>query len=171
MKVFSVFGISNSGKTTTVEAIIEELCRRGYSVGSIKDIHFQDFAIDEAGTDTWRHRHAGSQLVTARGLYETDVLFPFRLSLEKLLRLYDQDYVVLEGANNFLGPAIISAHTEEEIDLRLRDTVFAVAGRISVKLAEYKGLPVYDARKHVSDLVNLIEEKVPEWTGRKDWFK
>lgn len=171
MKVFSVFGITDSGKTTTVEAVIAELCRRNYSVASIKDIHFNEFAIDEEGTDTWRHKKAGSQLVTARGLHETDVMFPFRLSLKKLISFYDHDFLVLEGANNFLGPAIISAHTEEEVDQRNRDTVFAITGQISGKLDNYCGLPVFDTRKNVAKLVDLIEEKVPQWTGQQEWLE
>ncbi|MDD4583944.1 MAG: molybdopterin-guanine dinucleotide biosynthesis protein MobB [Eubacteriales bacterium] len=166
MKVFSVFGCSDSGKTSSVERIIAELCRRKYSVGSIKDIHFRDFAIDREGTDTQRHKLAGSQLVTARGLYETDVLFQSRLSLREVLRFYDQDFVVLEGENNFEGPGIISAYTEHEIEERMRETVFAVVGRISDRISEYKGLPVINALKDVAKLVDLIEEKVPEWEDR-----
>lgn len=171
MKVFSVFGVSDSGKTTTVEAIIAELIRRGFTVGSIKDIHFQGFSMDREGTDTWRHKEAGAQLVTARGLYETDILFKGRLSLKRLLEIYDQDFVVLEGANNFSGPGIISAHSEDEIDLRMRHNIFALVGKISKELSEYKGLPVLDGRKDIVKLVDLIEESVPEWTGQKEWIK
>ena len=74
MKVVSIFGFTKSGKTTTVEHVVAELRRRGYSVGSVKDIHFEDFTIETEGTNTYRHKKAGSQLVTARGLYETDIL-------------------------------------------------------------------------------------------------
>jgi molybdopterin-guanine dinucleotide biosynthesis protein B len=169
MKVFSVFGVSDSGKTTTVEAIIGELVKRGFSVGTIKDIHFQDFAMDQQGTDTWRHKEAGAEMVTARGLRETDILFNARLPLGKLLEFYDQDFVVLEGANNFLGPGIISACQEHEIEYRMRDNIFALVGKISEKLSEYKGLPVLDGRKDAVKLVDLIEENVPEWTGQKPW--
>ncbi len=170
MKVFSIFGASDSGKTTTTEIVIAELCRRGYSVGSIKDIHFNDFVMDKEGTDTWRHKQAGSQLVTARGLYETDLLFIKRLPLKELIKFYNQDFLVLEGANSFLGPGIISAHNEEEIDRRNRSTIFAIVGRISEKITDYKGLPVYDARKDVTKLTDLIEEMVPEWTNQEGWF-
>ena len=37
-------------------------------MGSVKDIHFEAFAIDTPGTNTYRHRQAGAELVTARGL-------------------------------------------------------------------------------------------------------
>ena len=47
MKVFSVVGVTKSGKTTTIEQIIKEFIRRGYSVGSVKEIHFEQFAIDK----------------------------------------------------------------------------------------------------------------------------
>lgn len=67
MRIFSVSGISKSGKTTTIEEIIKELRRRRYTVGSIKDIHFEAFAIDGPSTNTARHRRAGSELVTAWG--------------------------------------------------------------------------------------------------------
>ncbi|MDD3350652.1 MAG: molybdopterin-guanine dinucleotide biosynthesis protein MobB, partial [Eubacteriales bacterium] len=78
MKVFSIFGISKTGKTASVEAVISELCKRGYSVGSVKDIHFEEFSADHPGTDTFRHKSAGAQMVTARGLHETDVFYPQR---------------------------------------------------------------------------------------------
>lgn len=71
MKVFSVYGITKSGKTTTIENIIRELKRRGYTVGSVKEIHYEKFAIDTEGTNTDRHRRAGAEPVTARGHFET----------------------------------------------------------------------------------------------------
>lgn len=171
MKVFSIFGISNSGKTATVEAVAAELRRRNYTVGSVKDIHYENFAIDKEGTNTFRHKTAGSQMVTARGLYETDVLIPRRMNIEEILKFYHHDFVILEGANDFLGPGIISAHSIEEIDERIRDTVFAVTGRISNTLEEYKGLPVINALKDASKLVDLIEKEVPEWTGQQEWLE
>src|SRR5690554_4803402 len=119
MKVFSVFGVSKSGKTTTIEEIIKELSRRRYSVGSVKEIHFEQFTIDENGTNTDRHRKAGSQLVTARGLHETDVLFSKQLPVDKILQFYDHDFVILEGVTDFNVPKVICAHNKQEIDERL----------------------------------------------------
>ena len=102
MKVFSVCGITKSGKTTTIEHIIRALSARGYKVGSVKEIHFEAFAIDADPTkNTARHRRAGSELVTARGANETDVLFPGRLDMRTILSFYHGfDYVVLEGVTD-----------------------------------------------------------------------
>ncbi|HCS10941.1 MAG TPA: molybdopterin-guanine dinucleotide biosynthesis protein, partial [Clostridiales bacterium] len=54
MKVFSVIGITKSGKTTTIENIIKELRKRNYTVGSVKEIHFEEFKMDVEGTNTHR---------------------------------------------------------------------------------------------------------------------
>ncbi|MEG0019166.1 MAG: molybdopterin-guanine dinucleotide biosynthesis protein MobB, partial [Oscillospiraceae bacterium] len=67
MRIFTVRGITKSGKTTTIEKVISELKKRGYSVGSVKEIHYKQFKIDPEGTNTDRHKKAGSELVTARG--------------------------------------------------------------------------------------------------------
>ena len=74
MKVFSVIGLTKSGKTTTIENIIKELRKRNYTVGSVKEIHFEKFKMDVDGTNTHRHKMAGSQLVTdvyKRQMHET----------------------------------------------------------------------------------------------------
>jgi molybdopterin-guanine dinucleotide biosynthesis protein B len=162
MRIFSVSGISKSGKTTTIEEIIKELRRRRYTVGSIKDIHFEAFAIDGPSTNTARHRRAGSELVTAWGLAETDVLFPTRLPLEQLLRFYSQDFVIIEGFAEGPIPKIVTGHSLEQVDERLDDLTFAISGRIAAGMDEYRGLPALSALTQVAELCDLIEEKVFE---------
>lgn len=163
MKVFSVIGITQSGKTTTVEQIIGELTRRRYSVGSVKDIHFEAFALDTPGTNTDRHRQAGSSLVTARGLKETDILFPVSLSIEKILEFYNQDWVVLEGVQEINAPKIVCAHDEEGIDKLLDESTMAIAGRIAnTGLKEYKGVPVFNALTQPVELTDYVLERVPQ---------
>lgn len=162
MKIFSVIGYSQSGKTTTIESIIGELKKRRFTVGSVKNIHCKNFTIDTEGTNTHRHKMAGSELVTALSDSETDVLFPRKLSLNKILGFYDHDYVVLEGVSETNAPKIITAHTKEAIDEKLDDTVFAISGRISNELKEYKGIPVINALENADKLVDLIEKTVYE---------
>lgn len=170
MKVFSVFGVSKTGKTSSVAAIICELRKRGHSVGSVKDIHFEGFAVDREGSDTWQHRQAGAQLVTARGVSETDLFFPGRLSLVQVLALYDHDFVVLEGENGFCGPGILTAKNTDEIDARMHERIFAITGCISEECTEYAGLPIINSLKEASRLADLIEQSVPEWLGQREWL-
>ncbi|MDA3886241.1 MAG: molybdopterin-guanine dinucleotide biosynthesis protein MobB [Candidatus Delongbacteria bacterium] len=162
MKILSVFGITKSGKTTSVENIIKELVKRRYQVDSVKEIHYDKFKIDTEGTNTDRHNKAGANVVTARGISETDVLFKRKLSMEEIYKFYDSEYLILEGVRDSNVPKIICAHNTDEIDERLDDSVFAICGRISNEISEYKGLPVINATTDIDKLVDLIVDIVPE---------
>jgi len=162
MKVFSVFGVSGSGKTTVIELLIGELKRRGYSVGSVKDIHAEQFAIDTPGTNTHRHKQAGANPVTARGLHETDIMFNKNLSITEILKFYNQDYVILEGVREAGIPAILTAHSLCEATEHYTPFVFAVSGRVSAQTDNYKNLPAIDATADISKLADLVEHKVYE---------
>lgn len=163
MKVFSIFGFTDSGKTTTAEQLIREFKRRGYSVGSVKEIHNEAFRIDTEGTDTSRHRLAGAELVTARGLQETDILFPSKLSIDTLLKLYTQDIVVLEGVRDAEVQKILCASNESDIQKGLDGSVFAISGNISNSIDHYGSLPVVNAVLNVKALADLVEERVLEY--------
>jgi len=62
LTVVSVVGKSGSGKTTLIEKLISEAKSRGIKVATIKhDAH--SFEIDYPGKDSWRHYHAGAEVV------------------------------------------------------------------------------------------------------------
>jgi len=161
MRVFSVFGVSKSGKTTTIEHLIRELRRRGYAVGSVKDIHAEGFALDTPGTNTHRHKRAGADPVTARGLHETDIMFDRRLDIGEILRFYGGcDFVVLEGVSEAGIPAVLTAHDGGDLAERLTPYVFAVSGRGAAGIGEYNGIPAISAVDAAADLADLVERKV-----------
>jgi molybdopterin-guanine dinucleotide biosynthesis protein B len=162
MKVFSLVGYSKSGKTTTIENIIRELVKRNYTVGTIKQIHLHNFKMDATGTNTDRHKNAGASLVTARGEYETNILYQDKLSINEILDFYTQDYVILEGIRDFPAPKIVTAFDEESIEARIDDTTFAISGQVANNINQYKNLPVLNSMNNVEKLVDLIEEKVFE---------
>jgi len=68
--IIGIYGESNSGKTTLVEKLILALIEKGYKVGSVKNIHIEDFSIDTQGKDTWKHSRAGARVVVARSKNE-----------------------------------------------------------------------------------------------------
>lgn len=158
MKVFSVAGYTKSGKTTTIEHIIKELKRRNYSVGSIKDIHFEGFKIDTEGTNTHRHKMAGSELVTARGLYETDILFQRQLNLYEIAKFYDVDYLVVEGVKEANIPIILTADCIEDLDERYSEHAFLVSGKIADSIKSYKDLDAISALDNIEAIVDRIEQ-------------
>ena len=51
--VIAVVGSKRSGKTTTVETMVEELSSRGYRIATVKHISEQNFTMDTKGKDTW----------------------------------------------------------------------------------------------------------------------
>ncbi len=58
MKILTVVGTKNTGKTTLVTMLVQELVKRGHKVGTIKHTH-HDFDLE--GKDTWKHRKAGAR--------------------------------------------------------------------------------------------------------------
>ena len=86
MKVFTVTGLSRSGKTTTIENLIKEFNKRGYAVGTVKEIHYEKFAIDTEA----KHippQSGGALTVTARGEKETDILYVGKSLFMKFCRI------------------------------------------------------------------------------------
>lgn len=164
MKVVAVNGLSRSGKTTVCEALISGLRRRGYRVGSVKEIHFEGFAIDpDPATNTRRHRAAGADPVTARGLYETDVLYGSKLPIEEILRHYDHDFVILEGVSDCNVLSIITARAVEDIEQHLDGRAAAVSGVVANECGgELYGLPVVNAVREPERLVDFVEERAFE---------
>jgi molybdopterin-guanine dinucleotide biosynthesis protein B len=159
MKVFSVAGYTKSGKTTTIEYIIKELKKRNYSVGSIKDIHFEGFAIDTEGTNTHRHKVAGAELVTARGLSETDILFQRKLDLYEIAKFYQVDYLVVEGVKDANIPMILTADCLEDLDERYNKKAFLISGKIADTIETYKDLDAISALQDIEGIVDRIEAR------------
>ncbi len=62
MQTFGFAGWSGSGKTTLIEQLIPRLVKRGLRVSLIKHAH-HTFDVDQAGKDSYRHRHAGASEV------------------------------------------------------------------------------------------------------------
>ena len=58
MKIFGIAGYSGSGKTTLIEKLIPLFTVRELKVSLIKHAH-HTFDVDQAGKDSYRHRHAG----------------------------------------------------------------------------------------------------------------
>ncbi|MCL4867136.1 MAG: molybdopterin-guanine dinucleotide biosynthesis protein B, partial [Gemmatimonadales bacterium] len=59
MRIFSVVGRKNAGKTTLLVAMAREFRRQGKRVMTIKHASHPADA-DREGTDTWRHFHEGN---------------------------------------------------------------------------------------------------------------
>jgi molybdopterin-guanine dinucleotide biosynthesis adapter protein len=112
--IVSLVGRPDSGKTTLLEKLIPELCRRGHRVGTIKH-HMHAFEMDRPGKDTWRHKQAGASVValsspTGLGIIRDVAGDP---PVAELVARYfhDVDLVLTEGYKR-LGLAKIEVHRQ-----------------------------------------------------------
>ena len=162
MKAITIKGFKKTGKTTTCERIIEELIRRGHTVGSAKDTHFEGFAMDTPGRDSWRLGRAGASTVIISGPEETDVLYQRRVEIKDLMELFTEDFLVTEGDIDLPIANIVTGRSVEDLDKRRDENTIGFSGIISSHLEEHDGLPVIDATKEIERLVDLIEERSSE---------
>ena len=172
MKVVNVQGRKKTGKTTTVTNIISELCRRGYSVGSIKGIHVEGFTMDTGG-DTVKHKAAGANPVAARCHDETNIMFSYRMDLKEMLRFFDNDWVVIESHVDLRCPNVVTGKTayydgegqNKSLKEQVNDLTICCSGVASNDLTVFEGLPVINSVTDVERLVDLIEERTSEYDG------
>jgi len=97
MKIISIVGTKDTGKTTLVTKIVERLSQKNYKVGTVK---FSHVTFDLADKDTFKHRQAGARIVVGTGK-ETFILFNHALDLENIISNIEfneeLDFLVLEG--------------------------------------------------------------------------
>lgn len=159
MRVVMIKGFSKTGKTTTVVNLVKELRRRGYTVGTVKDIHFEGFEVDEPGTDTYKHMAAGAHRVTARGNSQTGIYVDRQMTIYEILKYYKEDFIILEGDSGLKCPTIITGRTAEDLDKRMCPEAIAVSGIIADSIDEYNGLPAISGITEVKKMADLVEKK------------
>lgn len=143
MKIASIVGKKNTGKTSLTVKVISELTKRGYNVASIKHSH-HSIEMDKENTDTWKHKQAGANLVVGVG---STTFFNARKEHDLnrilyLLKHFDNfDFVIIEGYKSYNYPKII---TSPEV-------------RDEYTIAQVDSFTIDD--EGVSELADLIEKR------------
>ncbi|WP_298500773.1 molybdopterin-guanine dinucleotide biosynthesis protein B [uncultured Methanobrevibacter sp.] len=143
MKIASIVGKKNTGKTSLTVKVISELTKRGYNVASIKHSH-HSIEMDKENTDTWKHKQAGANLVVGVG---STTFFNARKEHDLnrilyLLKHFDNfDFVIIEGFKSYNYPKIITSPN-------VRD---------EYTIAEVDSFTIDE--EGVSELADLIEER------------
>jgi len=109
-KIIGITGWKDVGKTYYASLIIKSLVNKGYHIGSIKHAH-HDFDIDKPGTDSFKHREAGSRQViissSKRWAKITENNNANEKCLDELIQELDNvDIVVVEGFKKDNHPKI-----------------------------------------------------------------
>ena len=124
MKIVSIVGKKNTGKTSLTVKVIEELTKRGYNVASIKHSH-HSIEMDKENTDTWKHKQAGANLVVGVGsttFFNVKAEYDLNRILYLLKHFDNFDFVIIEGYKTYNYPKIITSpdvrdeYTIKEVD-------------------------------------------------------
>jgi molybdopterin-guanine dinucleotide biosynthesis protein B len=145
--VIGIAGWKKSGKTTLVTRLITELTQRGLKVATVKHAHHA-FQIDDAETDSARHRRAGAAQVAVvsrdRWAMIRELQGEPEPDLAEVLSWLDPcDLVIVEGYKASAIPKIEVRRTQSfgKEPLAGKDaTVLAIAADHAV---EDSGVPVF----------------------------
>lgn len=138
MKIFNILGGNPSEYDAVATRITEELARRNYSVGIVSEEDYKDFVAR-----------------TGSGPAE----------IEKMLDFYKKDYLIIKGRCKVNCPNILTATSTEDIDKGRDDLTMVISGTFAEQFilpAEYDGLPIINAFTLIEELVDFLEENVPE---------
>ena len=162
--VIGIAGWKNSGKTTLTVALVAEFTRRGLTVATIKHAH-HSFQIDDADTDSARHRRAGAGQIAIvsrdrwaivrelGGRDEPDLA-------DVVAMLEPCDLIVVEGYKSAAIPKIEARRTASPEKKHLADTdahVIAIAADHAVTGAK---VPTF-----ALDDVSAIADFIAKATG------
>lgn len=172
--VIAAVGTSGSGKTATLEYLIQNLSAEGYKIGSIKHIHREGFTIDKEGTNTWRYAKAGSKVIVAISpeeiavIKKTDAVLN---DLDQVIRLLENeqlDIVFIEGFHNLIAKRtdilkIITAKDEANLTMTLEaavEPIIAVSGVISQNKTTVINLkiPIINIATEGEQLIQLVKK-------------
>ena len=138
MKIFNILGGNPSEYDAVAARITEELERRKYSVGIVSEEDYKDFVAR-----------------TGSGPAE----------IEKMLDFYKKDYLIIKGRCLVNCPNILTATSTEDIDKGRDDLTMVISGTFAERFilpAEYDGLPIINAFTLIEELVDFLEENVPD---------
>ena len=149
MKIVSIVGKKNTGKTSLTVKVIEELTKRGYNVASIKHSH-HSIEMDKENTDTWKHKQAGANLVVGVGsttFYNARKEHDLNRILYLLKHFDDFDFVIIEGYKHYNYPKIItSPDVKDEYTIKEVDSFTITPEEVSemADLIEERGHDIVD---------------------------
>ncbi len=171
MLLVAVIGSKKSGKTTTIEALVKGLTKRGHRVATVKHVSEKGFTLDTEGKDTWRHAQAGAKTIVVVAPKELGIIRKVdttKLSLQDILKNCQDntDVIILEGFRGLVEhqptvPKIVAIKAfEEAVEASKRfQTILAFTGPAALT-AKKLGIPTVDVVRDPEKLVEIVERKI-----------
>lgn len=171
--ILAAVGVSGSGKTVTLEYLVERLSAEGYKIGSIKHVHLKGFTMDKEGTNTWRYAKAGAKVIVAISPEEVDIIKKIEVPLDNLdhitalLKQEELDIVLIEGFHRIIAkrtdvPKIITAKDKAGLEQTFEGTIepiIAIAGVVAKNLgtSTFRNIPVIQVPEDGQKLIDLVK--------------
>ena len=161
--VIGIAGWKKSGKTTLVVRLIEEFTRRGLKVASVKHAH-HNFQIDDAETDSARHRRAGAAQVAVVSAKRWALISELGGAPEPdlaqvIARLGPCDLVIVEGYKSATIPKIEARRSAAFNRESLADCDRNVIAIAADHAADGRGLPVFPL-DDIAGIANFIATSI-----------
>ena len=177
--IISFIGHSGSGKTASIEAIIQYLNVLQKKCITIKHIHQENFTADTPGKNTARFSEAGSKVSVAQSVNESAVFFNWSLPSMRLISwiqsigqeeaIFDPKkplFVLLEGFREIPTNLVLCVNSYLDLEEQFTPEVKAIAGVISnnedesALASKQYGVPVIDIISDPEELfvaLNLVD--------------
>jgi molybdopterin-guanine dinucleotide biosynthesis protein B len=157
-RAVAIVGFKAAGKTRVIEAIIAELTRRGYRVGTLKHT-VEDQLLDKVGTDTWRHAEAGAVSSAILSDNRTAIFLKRAMNLQRAAdTLGEVDFIIMEGFKALdIAPRIIVPRTQDEVT-NLTTGLEIAAVDVEGKTLDTGALPLIKLNDAAA-LTNIVEKQ------------
>lgn len=142
--IISFIGYSHSGKTASIEAILQWAETQQVICMVIKKTNHDQRIFDTPGKNTWKYSESGAKIVSARSNVEVASFINGSLTnsefedylimqLQFLHNIHPRTtlFLLSEGFRNLPTNQILCAKTEEEIQKQITPMIRVIAGRIS----------------------------------------
>jgi molybdopterin-guanine dinucleotide biosynthesis protein B len=156
-RAVAVVGFKAAGKTRVVEALVSELTRRGYQVGTLKHTA-DDQPLDKAGTDTWRHAEAGAVSSAIISDKRTAIFLKRAMNLHRTAdALGEVDFIIMEGFKTLeIAPRIIVLRRPDEVT-KLTTGLEIAAVEIDDIACKVTGIPTLRLNEQFA-LADIVEK-------------
>ncbi len=156
MKAIAFCGPHNSGKTTLIRKVVNELSLKGYKVGVIKSTKHSGL-FRETGKDTTIFLESFAQEVGLVSSSESVVFYKRKLDIQDLFSLFSCEFLILEGFRRTSLPKIAVFRNYEENYWKGINNITAV-----VTKKEQETLCPWDVPKFSFDDVKRIAKFLEE---------
>lgn len=147
MDIIQIVGYKNSGKTTTVNALIKAFSEKGLRVATLKHHGHGGIPIGLDDTDSERHRKAGAVISGVEGEGILQLSTSCSWDIEQMIAIYERMYIeilIIEGFKKENFKKVVLINQEEDLVLLEQVTkIQAVITSVPLKGNAYS-YPIFD---------------------------